>query len=326
MKQFDKFNSPPLSFTDASGFSGVISLSTYVFLLAYLVWYIVDSLSGSFPTSSQSVVFPQRSTKTDLSLPPMHCVANSGCWYIPFVAEGASALQGGTNPGDKECYYLNKGETMPAAHRTIFHDSDPVDSFTALWVGSNFGFSYDVTKVTSHGLKLDTETVVGPKDLQLDPSTEGDPRFLLYKGASLFNLIRTQGIDGEKVDTWTNTVSSEDGSPDDQQNICCSADQVVHATTGDVLSQSQYIMKLGAGITRCSNTQTNQQGDSNSGNVVAQVKVRPLPTYTEVVVENPIHPLTVFSVLGGALGSFDLIASWVAWAVPRASEEVILKR
>lgn len=135
MRQFDKFNSPPLSFTDASALSGLISLSTYVFLVAYLVWYIIDSLSGSFPMSSQSVVFPQRNDKTEVSLPAMHCVAESGCWYIPFVAEGASASQGGTNPGDKECYYLNKGETMPASHRTIFHDSDPIKKLCCLLCG-----------------------------------------------------------------------------------------------------------------------------------------------------------------------------------------------
>lgn len=223
MKQYDKFNSPPLSFTDASHLSGAISLSTYVFLFAYLLSYIYESLSGSFPSSSQAVVFPQRNDKTEIYMPAMHCIADSGCWYIPFIAEGASELQGGkqqrfskqqneklhnhvssclsltfsnvvnttsndllcssgTNPGDKECYWVNKGDTVPSEHRRIFHDSDPVDSFTALWIGVNFGFSYDVEKVTSYGLTLETETVEGPKDLEMTAAQEGKARYLLYKG------------------------------------------------------------------------------------------------------------------------------------------------
>lgn len=148
----------------------------------------------------------------------------------------------------------------------------------------------------------------------------------------MFNLIRTVGVESTKVDTWTNTVSSEIGDPDTSQNICCNAQTVVHGITGDVLSDPQYLMYTGQqSSSRCSNDNANNndnQQNPNSGSftTVNQVKVRPLPTYTEVTVENPVSVLAIFAALGGALSSIDLIASWVAWAIPRVKEEIILKR
>jgi hypothetical protein len=75
----------------------------------------------------------------------MTCVAQSGCWYRPFdIAESMGESMPYTAP-DLACYYVELGGKLPQAHRRIFQDSDPIDSFTGVWIDEHFGFSFDVT-------------------------------------------------------------------------------------------------------------------------------------------------------------------------------------
>jgi len=39
------------------------------------------------------------------------------------------------------------------------------------------------------------------------------------------------------------------------------------------------------------------------------LKIRPFPTYNLITVENPLEPLALWAVLGGALAVIDLLAS-----------------
>jgi hypothetical protein len=351
LKGFDQYASTPLSLTNATSLGGIVSLSTYIILAAYLGYYITSNLQSSFPTELHTVVFPQKSSVDRIALPKLHCVAESGCWYRPFnfgptppddrrrLADpppnpppdgGAPTPPTPPNEGggddSQKCYYIPLGETIPTAHLDIAHDSDPIDSFTGIWKGSNFGFSYDVTEVIKTGPSIESKTFVGVKSLT-DASVSGDPRFLLYKGKSLFNLVRTIGVQGEAdvVDTWTNTVAAEDGTPDVSQNICCFAPTVVHGITGVTLSADEFVMRRGDDMnptSLCSNTDT-PSGDSDE---VIQVKIRPFPSYSSIQVLNPLNLLTLWSVIGGALAIIELFVGFVGNHVPREDEEITLKR
>jgi len=119
--------------------------------------------------------------------------------------------------------------------------------------------------------------------------------------------VRTVPVSGESdaVDTWTNTVSSEDGTPDSQQNLCCSASSVTHAITGETLTSSEYILKTGEGTTQCTEDDT------------FQTKIRPFPSFSKVTVTNPLSPMTVWAALGGAYAVFDLLGGGLAGLLPR---------
>jgi hypothetical protein len=201
---------------------------------------------------------------------------------------------------DNACYYLKQGEVIPKEHRRIVHDSDPIDSFTAVWGDNqNFGLSYDVTTVTKAGLTLETETIQGRKSLT-EPF-EG-ALFQVYKGETLFSLVKTVGVNGEEVDTWTNTVMGEDGTPDAQQNTCCHAETTKNPATGETYSEVDYVLSRGIATSRC---------DEGASDGVYQVKIRPFPTYSLEEVQNPLEPLTLWAALGGALATLDLAAGFL---------------
>jgi hypothetical protein len=202
LKDYDKFASPPESFTDASACSGVISLSTYVAAIAYLVYYVLAALNSTFPTSATTVVFPQKTDSSIVNLPPMTCVAESGCWYRPWNIVADEPSSPPEEGGGPSCFFLPQGEKIPEQHRRVVHDSDPIDSFTSLWKDVNFGWSYDVESVVKIGMSLKTDVVAGVTSLE-EETRGSSPRYLLYKGKSLFNLVRTVGLGGDDdvVDT-----------------------------------------------------------------------------------------------------------------------------
>ena len=361
LRSFDKFSSPPTALTDASPASGLLSLSTYFILLVYLAFYVLSALDTSFPTSSSVVVFPQKHDEDRMYLPPMTCVVEGGCWFRPATAgEGEEGEDDGPT-----CYWIDKGEQIPERHRRVVHDSDPIDSFTSLWIGGNFGWSFDVTTVTKLGFHLTSTTIPGVTSL--DEGMDGTPRYLLYKGKSLFNLVRTVGITAtDVVDTWTNTVTSEDGTPDSQQNVCCFATEVVNGITGEEYGKEEdedKLMRRESGgnpavvTSLCDNEEASGTvsgdggtggtggtgtGDGGSGGTggtggggrrklsslsdVAEVKIRPFPSYTSTQVSNPLDALTIWAVLGGALAVIDLAVGVAAKLAPRESEDELLRK
>lgn len=229
----------------------------------------------------------------------MTCVEDSGCWYMPYnIGDAISA-------GGRKCYYIDKGESIPEKHRQVFLDSDPVEDFVALWSEqTNFGFSYDVEVVEKANLKTTTTTIPGPTSLT--GGIEG-PRYLIYKGKSLFSLVQIHGIDGVTVDTWTNTVTSEDATADALQNLCCNANEITNPNSGAVYTSGDKLLSSGGGGGRCAIALGN--GGANPG--VNQLKVKPFPTYSKVEVQNPLDIMTIWAVLGGALGIIDLMAGFV---------------
>ena len=392
LKSADKFARPLNDHGTSSVFGGITSISTYVLLLAYLGYYINQTNSRDFPTSVSIRTFPQRNDEPEY-LPEMSCIANSGCWYLPYnvgpSSQGRRQTEGtGGDTVVRHCYYLREGESVPEEHRAIIHDSDPVDSFSALWETQNFGFSYQVDTVTAVGTTLTYESMKPFKSMDEASTSEGERRFMIYKGASLFNLVKTQGLGGDDdvVNSWTNTVTSEDGTADKEQNLCCGADTVINPKTGETLSDAQYLLKtrnacsegwsgrrrrsLGEHQRRlgekadgevCSDGTECQSnfcdmggnpkvcaaqpdpspggggdpppgdggdggdpppgdggdggdpppggGGGAGGESLNQLKIRPFPTYNLITVENPLEPLALWAVLGGALAVIDLLAS-----------------
>ncbi|GMI35762.1 hypothetical protein TrRE_jg13089 [Triparma retinervis] len=398
----DKFARPHEESGTNSLAGGFCSLSTYFLLAIYLAFYVASHLNASFPTVTSIVVFPQKTSSDIVKLPPVTCMAESGCWYKPTKAgetdrrrltrrwlnEGDAPDNDGQNPppnndgqnppdnndgqnppnnndgqnppnnndgqnppnnndgqnppnnnnppengddnvvdasADNACYYLAQGEVIPEEHRRIVHDSDPIDSFTAVWGDTqNFGLSYDVTTVTKAGLTLETETIMGRKSLT-EPF-EGAV-FQVYKGETLFSLVKTVGVAGDEVDTWTNTVMGEDGTPDAQQNTCCHAETTKNPNTGATYTESEYILFTGPGTSRC---------DDGANDGVYQVKIRPFPTYSLEEVQNPLEPLTLWAALAGEvvgekLGAFLKDGAWsvreaTCLALAKLAEKAVLGR
>ena len=67
---------------------GFCSLSTYFLLAIYLAFYVASHLNASFPTVTSIVVFPQKTSKDKIYLPPVTCLAEGGCWYKPTKSGG----------------------------------------------------------------------------------------------------------------------------------------------------------------------------------------------------------------------------------------------
>ena len=126
-------------------------------------------------------------------------------------------------------------------------------------------------------------------------------------------------------------VTSKDGTPDSQQNMCCLAPSVVHAIAFETMEgkaeDGKYVMwrdATGGGgqpTTLCDN-----DGNTNNEEEVYEVKVRPFPTFTETTVINPLDPMTVRGVVGGALAIIDIFVDVVAGFTPRKDGPAIMRR
>eukprot|EP01052_Picozoa_sp_SAG31_P046040 SAG31_NODE_8647_length_1414_cov_1.553612_1_plen_184_part_01 len=145
----------------------------------------------------------------------------------------------GIPPGERQCRYYSKGEALLEADRVLWNTAEAVDGFHAIWRNENFGLSYDVDKVTAYNRELTVQTKSAAVDL--GPAAASAEKVALtsaltvplaivdsgllaaqvYRGTAQFHLVRTIGVDGQIVDTWTNSATSEDGTPDFAQNQCC---------------------------------------------------------------------------------------------------------
>lgn len=120
------------------------------------------------------------------------------------------------------CLFLEQGAALPEDFRYLYYDSDPVSYFTVLSVDTDKGFalSYDVTEVTEYSWSLKTKTLKAA----VDDSLSVPMPYKIYKGISVFNLVRVLGL-SEEVDTWTNTVGYQ------QTHTCMNASAHKEGTT-----------------------------------------------------------------------------------------------
>lgn len=248
---------------------GIISIITYILVAILLIVYTVSVSDAEYPREVSVVAFPAESTSSIL-MPPMNCIATSGC-YIR--SAGAPST----------CMFVGSGVAIPDSIRTIQYTSDAYEYFSVLSTdsGENFAVSYDVNKVTSYKNPIGTSTITAATDSTL---TTPMP-YKMFRGISMFNLIRTVGID-ETVDTWGHSTTSATSMYDSQTGInCCGS--VVYDTDGTTV-----LYAAGSGpLSSCS---------ANDGKWTTSIQAS--TTYTEVTIIDPLEFATLAGLIGGWLG------------------------
>jgi hypothetical protein len=187
------------------------------------------------------------------------------------------------------CTYLEQGQALAAEMREIFYTSDTQNLFTVLSMNreENFALSYDVTHVTKHTDPLETTTLKAAVDFSLQMPMP----YKFRRGISIFNVIRTEDVDGGTVDTWLNTVTTET-SQFDGTGGCCMTE--VRDIDGNVMTAKTTLM-----------TQCNQP--ANKDNNWWTTKIQPPTSFTTITVEDPIHPLTIFALYGGWMAFMKMV-------------------
>ena len=230
LRHNDKFRKPLEDTGTASVAGGIFTVLTYVSALLYVAVYVATKGTGSYPTSTAVSIFGTVDDAREgdvFRLPPTNCIAEGGCWVLRYNTPPGVL---GDPGAQRQCRYYEQGEALLDDDRIVYSTPDAVDTMHVIWSDAqNFGLSYDVDKVAEVGRTLTVET--NEAATQLDQSAAGAHK--VYRGQTQFHLIRTTGLDGTVVDTWTNSVTSEDGTPDEDQNACC----VLGQGGGELLQQ-----------------------------------------------------------------------------------------
>ena len=187
------------------------------------------------------------------------------------------------------CRYYEEGEELLDEDRIIYYDSDPISAMTALWVGGeDFVFSYRVQEVTKISRELEVDSI--SPATSIGPGSEAP--YKIFKGSSLMNLVLYEGLQ-ERVESWTNTVTSEDGDIDDPFTfVCClsAAEQDIVDRRGNVLVGDAY-------------------RPSCSSDQAKYVRLKPFPTYQVVEVLDPLTFESLWPLIGGIVSIFDATAA-----------------
>ena len=289
IKKIDDFAAAPV---EGSIFGGGLSLMAYVLVAAYLVAYSITASESTYPTTTEINVFPNEAAEA-IMLPPMNCIATNGC-YIK-AQQGTSDISGSDIVN--QCVYLAQGEALPDAYRYMYYDSDPVNYFTVLSTDNDksFALSYDVEKVTDYNSELATDTL----SAAIDDALSTPMPYKIYKGVSVFNLIRTEGLD-KTVNTWTNTVTSETTTFDGTGGCCGST----------VYDKSGAEYPTGTATVTVSQCNTNAPGSAGDW---WMTKFVPPTTYVTITVNNPLDAFEILGLLGGWLGLAFSLADTIYW-------------
>ncbi len=283
VKKADYFSGPPVVKTLAGG---IIGLSTYVVTIAYLAFYFINSYSTDYPISTSVAAFPDLADEA-FTMPPMKCVATNGC----IVKSQNGGISG------SRCTYLAQGDSLPESERKLFYSSDPVDAFTVLSknTGENFALSYDVETVTKYSNPLETSTLAAAGNFGMYTPMP----YKIYRGTSLMNLIETEAVDGTTVNTWMNTVTTENSGFDGTGYCCASTVYNVDGSTNSAKTTEMSSSSCSAGY--------------NSGSGWWGTKIQPPTTYVKIKVQDPLDFGLVIALIGGWLGLLGSIGSLVFW-------------
>lgn len=273
--QFSEDKNRPRTFP-----GGVIAIIGYLLVIFYLAFYIAVSIYGEYPTNSRVNAFPITSSDT-LYMPPMTCVDPSGCYISPQRSTIA-------DPKDSDqCIYLPEGAQLPREFRGLVYNSDPIEAFQVISTTSsnNFALSYDVTTVSKYTIPLETTTI--PAQPNTNPGTPIS--YKLYRGISIMNLVETTTeSDGDSVETWLNTITTEQ-SQFTGSGGCC--DMSVYDVDGALLPDKTNIMK-------------------NCGSNFDQwwsTKIMAPTTYSTIEVVNPVGVILILALIGGWVSVMHLV-------------------
>jgi len=248
---------------------GAVSVIGYIIVLAMTVNYLTTARITAYPITTGVAQFPN-SEPAALTMPPINCVATNGC-YIK-----SQTMQPNT------CLFLAQGEAVPAEYRKLFYTSDPFEMFQVLSTdsGENFALSFDFETVTKYTNPLETSTLKAAIDFgQSVPMP-----YKIFRGLNTFNLIRTLGVDGSEVDTWSAQLTKDESSFTGSGG-CCGATDIKNANGG---SDSAAV-----------NTMTQCGGNANTWWTTILV---PPATYSEVTVVDPLDAGNVLGLVGGWVG------------------------
>jgi len=153
---------------------------------------------------------------------------------------------------------------------------------------------------------LGTETIPAMKSTEMflppgvpDPNA-GEPRYLLFSGLSMFSLVTTTSPSSDNVvNTWSNTVISEDSTISASSFVCCmpgASSNTFDTVSGSITSDPSKIL-----ASKCA-TETN----------VKQLKLRVYPTYVNVSVLSPFSLASVLAIAGGALAIIDFAVGGIS--------------
>jgi hypothetical protein len=267
VSNLDNFSAPPEGPKTFVG--GVVSIITYILVVLMLIIYCVTVSEKQYPREVSVVAFPNDPGNSIL-MPPMKCVATSGCYVR-------------TSGTPSTCTFVSQGTAFPDSIRTLYYTSDAYEYFNVLSTDSseNFAISYDVEEVTSYSNPLETSTLKAASDFSMSTPMP----YKMFKGIAIFNLIRTVGID-KTVDTWGHSTTSTTSIYEAGEigATCCGA------TILDI--DGNILYSQGAGpIGSCS---------SNDGKWCTSIQAA--TTYTEVTVIDPLDFATMTGLVGGWLG------------------------
>ena len=82
VKKQDYFTTPDV---EKRVYGGIIGLSSYVFVVAYLVYYIINAAMSEYPLSTAVLAFPDTAVDA-YTMPPMKCVATNGVSFMLLVS------------------------------------------------------------------------------------------------------------------------------------------------------------------------------------------------------------------------------------------------
>ena len=251
---------------------GIVSLIGYILVLVYLVIYITSVQNQSYPITTGVAQFPN-TEDTALTLPPINCVSPNGC-YIK-----------SQKMGDQSCIFLQQGQALPEEYRKLYYTSDPYEMFQVLSTDhdKNFALSFDFETVTEYTNPLKTSTLEAAVDFE---PTVPMP-YKIFRGLNTFNLIRTVGVDGEIVDTWSAQLTKDESSFQGT-GTCCGSSQI-YDVNGDIDQDAVNTM------TQCT---ANYNADNTQNNWWTTILVPPA-TYSEVTVIDPLDVSTVLGLIGG---------------------------
>ena len=317
----------PVTPPRTSVFGGVVALISYALVFAYLIVYLLSSNQNEYSYATGIKPFPSITCpegNCEFTLPPMKCVASSGCFV---------KAQSGTSK-DMQCVFVAKGAAIPESLRKIYYTGDPVEYFSVLSTDGateNFAVSYDLDTVTEYRDPLDITHVEAAPDFgAYNPMP---PK--IYRGVSIMNMLKTVGIKtDDEAYTWTNSVTTYEQPTVQNIGPCCASSASGAQGTGESPVPAPNNNGApgpapapgpntggtgGGGIKNAdgsdfTGTQPQCDASDNTGELTANyflTSLQAATTYTEIVLEDPFDFDLIFGLVGGWLGFVGTFAGLV---------------
>jgi len=180
------------------------------------------------------------------------------------------------SPG-RYCVRLKCGQSLSATESIFYNDQSPNGGVYIAWSGSIYGVAYFMSKLESSGDLVTTQPIQ------------------LSGGVILFSLLhQSSAYHGTDVMQYSPIYLSTTSIIDSENNACCLSKQTSSNTIFSTITQVSA---------NCSNT-----------SLITQMILRPMPTYTEEIMQKRFSIIYIIGLCGGSLAfirmtSYLLISS-----------------